>query len=109
MSSLVLKSAPIGSNSEDCDATRVTLAGKTVMPMVIDTHFHPSPTRELIMRDLQRRAIRRKRCAQPRNRQLRAARYAPGGHARRRALLERRARHHHARAGTAYDPALDHE
>jgi imidazolonepropionase-like amidohydrolase len=37
-------------------ATRVTLSGKTVMPMLIDTHVHLSPTRELIVRDLQRRA-----------------------------------------------------
>ena len=32
-------------------ATRVDLAGKTVMPMLIDTHVHLSPTREAIMRD----------------------------------------------------------
>jgi imidazolonepropionase-like amidohydrolase len=37
-------------------ATRVSLAGKTVMPMLIDTHVHLSPTRELLMRDLRRRA-----------------------------------------------------
>src|SRR6266581_6135104 len=37
-------------------ATRVSLAGKTVMPMVIDTHVHLSPTRELLTRDLRRRA-----------------------------------------------------
>ena len=37
-------------------ATRVNLAGKTVMPMLIDTHVHLSPTRDAIMRDLQRRA-----------------------------------------------------
>ncbi|HVD72470.1 MAG TPA: hypothetical protein VNC81_02650, partial [Xanthobacteraceae bacterium] len=37
-------------------ATRVSLAGKTVMPMLIDTHVHLSPTRDAIMRDLQRRA-----------------------------------------------------
>jgi imidazolonepropionase-like amidohydrolase len=37
-------------------ATRVNLAGKTVMPMLIDTHVHLSPTRELIVRDLKRRA-----------------------------------------------------
>ena len=37
-------------------ATRVNLAGKTVMPMLIDTHVHLSPTREAIMRDLRRRA-----------------------------------------------------
>ena len=37
-------------------ATRVSLAGKTVMPMLIDTHVHLSPTREAIMRDLRQRA-----------------------------------------------------
>ena len=37
-------------------AARVSLAGKTVMPMLIDTHVHLSPTRDAIMRDLQRRA-----------------------------------------------------
>ena len=42
--------------SVPASATRVSLAGKTVMPMLIDTHIHLSPTREAIMRDLQRRA-----------------------------------------------------
>ncbi|MET0876317.1 MAG: amidohydrolase family protein [Tardiphaga sp.] len=37
-------------------ATRVNLAGKTVMPMIIDTHVHLSPTRERIIADLKRRA-----------------------------------------------------
>src|SRR5215510_14249392 len=37
-------------------ATRVTLAGKTVMPMLIDTHVHLSPTRDALVRDLRRRA-----------------------------------------------------
>jgi imidazolonepropionase-like amidohydrolase len=37
-------------------ATRVNLAGKTIMPMVIDTHVHLSPTREALVRDLRRRA-----------------------------------------------------
>jgi imidazolonepropionase-like amidohydrolase len=37
-------------------ATRVNLAGKTVMPMLIDTHVHLGPTRELLVRDLRRRA-----------------------------------------------------
>ena len=38
------------------EAARVNLAGKTVMPMLIDTHVHLSPTRELLTRDLKRRA-----------------------------------------------------
>jgi imidazolonepropionase-like amidohydrolase len=37
-------------------ATRVSLAGKTVMPMVIDTHVHLSPTRDALIRDLRLRA-----------------------------------------------------
>ena len=37
-------------------ATRVNLAGKTVMPMVIDTHVHLSRTREALIRDLRLRA-----------------------------------------------------
>jgi imidazolonepropionase-like amidohydrolase len=37
-------------------ATRVSLAGKTVMPMIIDTHVHLSDTREALIRDLRRRA-----------------------------------------------------
>jgi imidazolonepropionase-like amidohydrolase len=37
-------------------ANRVSLAGKTVMPMIIDTHVHLSPTREMLTRDLKRRA-----------------------------------------------------
>jgi imidazolonepropionase-like amidohydrolase len=37
-------------------ARRVSLAGKTVMPTMIDTHVHLSPTREALLRDLRRRA-----------------------------------------------------
>ena len=37
-------------------ATRVNLAGKTVMPMIIDTHVHLSRTREALIRDLRLRA-----------------------------------------------------
>src|SRR5262245_33499517 len=36
-------------------ATRVNLAGKTVMPMIIDTHTHLSQTREMLISDLTRR------------------------------------------------------
>ena len=38
------------------DATRVTLAGKTVMPMIVDTHVHLSETRDALIRDLRQRA-----------------------------------------------------
>jgi imidazolonepropionase-like amidohydrolase len=38
-------------------ATRVALAGKTVMPAIVDTHIHArSQTRETLVEDLQRRA-----------------------------------------------------
>ena len=37
-------------------ATRVSLAGKTVMPMIVDTHVHLNTTRDALMRDLKQRA-----------------------------------------------------
>jgi imidazolonepropionase-like amidohydrolase len=37
-------------------AARVSLAGKTVMPMLIDTHVHLSSGREALLRDLRMRA-----------------------------------------------------
>jgi imidazolonepropionase-like amidohydrolase len=37
-------------------ATRVNLSGKTVMPMIIDTHVHLSSGRDALLRDLRRRA-----------------------------------------------------
>ena len=37
-------------------ARRVSLAGKTVMPMVVDTHVHLSTTRDALIGDLKRRA-----------------------------------------------------
>jgi imidazolonepropionase-like amidohydrolase len=37
-------------------ATRVNLAGKTVMPMFIDSHIHASTTRDGLVRDLKQRA-----------------------------------------------------
>jgi imidazolonepropionase-like amidohydrolase len=37
-------------------ATHVSLAGKTVMPTLIDTHVHLSATRERVIRDLKQRA-----------------------------------------------------
>src|SRR5258708_39854485 len=37
-------------------ASRVNLAGKTVMPMILDTHVHLSQTRDAIIRDLKQRA-----------------------------------------------------
>jgi imidazolonepropionase-like amidohydrolase len=38
------------------NATRVSLAGKTVMPAIIDTHTHLSQTRQALVDDLRRRA-----------------------------------------------------
>ena len=37
-------------------AKRVSLAGKTVMPAIVDTHTHLSQTREALTDDLKRRA-----------------------------------------------------
>src|SRR5262245_26427159 len=37
-------------------ATRVSLAGKTVIPGIIDTHNHLSQTREMLIQDMRRRA-----------------------------------------------------
>ena len=38
------------------NAKRVSLTGKTVMPMIIDTHVHLGNTREALLRDLRMRA-----------------------------------------------------
>src|SRR5262245_58714143 len=38
------------------NAKRVSLSGKTVMPMIIDTHVHLSGKRETVVRDLKQRA-----------------------------------------------------
>ncbi len=38
-------------------AERISLAGKTVMPMLIDTHVHLSASRDGVIRDLKRRAF----------------------------------------------------
>ena len=37
-------------------ATRMSLAGKTVMPMLVDTHVHLNTTRDALIRDLKQRA-----------------------------------------------------
>jgi imidazolonepropionase-like amidohydrolase len=50
------KLAQVGQGAAPAGATRVNLAGKTVMPMIVDTHVHVSPTREAIVRDLRQRA-----------------------------------------------------
>jgi imidazolonepropionase-like amidohydrolase len=59
---LVVEGARIAQVGQTADvrvpagATRVDLAGKTVMPMMIDTHVHLSPTRDARIRDLRLRA-----------------------------------------------------
>ena len=45
-----------GQVSVPAGATRVNLAGKTVMPAIIDMHTHLSQTREALTDDLRRRA-----------------------------------------------------
>src|SRR4029079_13312746 len=37
-------------------ATRVSLAGKTLMPALVDTHVHTSTTRDALIKDLKDRA-----------------------------------------------------
>src|SRR5262245_53238642 len=47
----------VGANVQvPAGAQRVNLTGKTVMPMMLDTHIHAPATRELMIRDLKRRA-----------------------------------------------------
>jgi imidazolonepropionase-like amidohydrolase len=59
---LVVEAARIAQVGKSADvrvpagATRVNLAGKTVMPDLIDTHTHLSQTREELILDLRRRA-----------------------------------------------------
>jgi imidazolonepropionase-like amidohydrolase len=46
----------VGDVKVPAGATKVNLAGKTVMPAIIDTHTHLSQTREMLITDLTRRA-----------------------------------------------------
>ena len=46
----------VGRVSVPSGGTRINAAGKTIMPMIVDTHVHVSPTREAIIRDLRMRA-----------------------------------------------------
>ena len=52
----VVQAGPAADLRVPAGATRVSLAGKTVMPMVIDTHVHLSATRDALIRDLKLRA-----------------------------------------------------
>ncbi len=47
---------PSGKVTVPAGATRVSLAGKTVMPTIVDTHVHLSTTRDALVGDLRRRA-----------------------------------------------------
>jgi len=47
---------PSASVNVPAGATRVSLAGKTVMPTIVDTHVHLSTTREALLTDLRQRA-----------------------------------------------------
>ena len=91
----------LGDAKPPAGATRVDLAGKTVMPAIIDTHTHLSRERDALVADLERRAYLGRR-----------RRDEPGtGHGRRclsdprpddperRTLSHRRPRHHDARTG----------
>jgi imidazolonepropionase-like amidohydrolase len=52
----IVGAGPAASVQVPAGATRVDLAGKTVMPMIIDTHVHLSATKEKLTNDLKRRA-----------------------------------------------------
>jgi imidazolonepropionase-like amidohydrolase len=55
-SARIVQAGPAADVRVPAGATRVNLAGKTVMPMLIDTHVHLSPSRDALIRDLKRRA-----------------------------------------------------
>jgi imidazolonepropionase-like amidohydrolase len=52
----IVQAGPAADVRVPSGAARVNIAGKTVMPMIIDTHVHLSNTREALLRDLRRRA-----------------------------------------------------
>jgi imidazolonepropionase-like amidohydrolase len=52
----IVQAGPAAAVKAPAGATHVNLAGKTVMPMILDTHVHLSTTREGIIRDLKQRA-----------------------------------------------------
>lgn len=52
----ITAAGPSASVQAPAGARRVDVAGKTIMPMIIDTHVHLSQSREGILRDLKRRA-----------------------------------------------------
>src|SRR5882672_3722029 len=52
----IVQAGPAATVKAPSGATRVNLAGKTVMPMILDTHVHLSTTHDGIVRDLRQRA-----------------------------------------------------
>jgi imidazolonepropionase-like amidohydrolase len=52
----IVRAGPAAAVQVPAGAQRVSLAGKTVMPALIDTHTHLSLTRESLEKDLKRRA-----------------------------------------------------
>ena len=92
---------PAGKVTVPAGAARVSLAGKTVMPTILDTHVHLSTTRDAAdRRPAAPGLFRHQRGDEPGPRPAR--RPVPGARqpARRRGpLLHRRPWHHHARAG----------
>src|SRR5262245_19488131 len=52
----IAQAGPASEVRAPAGAKRVSLAGKTVMPMVIDTHVHLNTTRDALLRDLRARA-----------------------------------------------------
>ena len=78
-------------------ATRMNLAGKTVMPMIIDTHVHLSETRDAVIRDLRLRAYYGVSAAMSHwHGRLRITRDARADDSRCRAVSQCRARDHDA-------------
>jgi imidazolonepropionase-like amidohydrolase len=54
--SRITQVGPAASIKAPAGATRVSLAGKTLMPALVDTHVHTSTTREALINDLKQRA-----------------------------------------------------
>jgi imidazolonepropionase-like amidohydrolase len=54
--SRITQVGPPASIKAPAGATRVSLAGKTLMPTLVDTHVHTSTTREALIKDLKDRA-----------------------------------------------------
>src|SRR5690349_6008437 len=52
----IVQAVPAADARVPAGARRVNLAGKTVMPMVVDAHVHLSSDHDAVVRDLKRRA-----------------------------------------------------